>query len=40
MADGVGEVVRPKLGIDVGDLWGSSGDDEGTKGGVSLRQSS
>jgi hypothetical protein len=25
MAAGVGGVVRPKLGIDVGRLWGSSG---------------
>jgi hypothetical protein len=36
----VGEAVRPKLGIDVGDLWSSSGEDEGTKGGISLRRSS
>jgi hypothetical protein len=34
---GVGEVVRLKLGVDVGGLWGSSGEDEGTKGGDSLR---
>jgi hypothetical protein len=37
MTDGVGEAVRPKLGINVGDFWSSSGEDEGTKGGVSLR---
>jgi hypothetical protein len=37
MAIGVGEAVRPKLGIDVSALWGSSGEDEGTKGGVSLQ---
>jgi hypothetical protein len=40
MVAGDGEAVRPKLGVDVGGLWGSSGEDEGTKGGVGLRRSS
>jgi hypothetical protein len=32
MAAGDGKAVRAKLGIDVGELWCSSGEDEGTKG--------
>jgi hypothetical protein len=39
MAAGDGEAVRPKLGIDVGELWCSSGEDEGTKGGDGLQRS-
>jgi hypothetical protein len=37
MAAGDGEAVRSKLGIDVGKLWCSSGEDEGTKGGSGLQ---
>jgi hypothetical protein len=32
-----GEAVRPKLGNDIGRLWCSSSEDEGTKGGGGLR---
>jgi hypothetical protein len=40
MAAGDGEAAQPKLGIDVSGLWCSSGEDEGTKGGVSLQRGS
>jgi hypothetical protein len=39
MVAGDSEAVRPKLGVDIGELWCSSGEDEGTKGGGGLRGS-
>jgi hypothetical protein len=35
---GDGEAVRLASGVDVGKLWSSSGEDEGTKGSGDLRR--
>jgi hypothetical protein len=32
MVTGDGEAIRPQLGIDIGELWCSSDEHEGTKG--------
>jgi hypothetical protein len=39
VAAGDGEAVRPKLGVEVGKLWCSSGKDEGTNGGDGVQRS-
>jgi hypothetical protein len=39
MAAGDGEAVQLEIGVDVGELWCSSGEDQGTKGGGGLWRS-